>query len=53
MGFAHGELMKQKALNMMNDVWAYLEEQVVSITSDLIKIQLYLFFAGGGNQWNN
>ncbi len=30
MGFAHGELLKEKAKNMMDDVWKYLEEQVVS-----------------------
>lgn len=30
MGYAHGELQKEKAVNMMDDVWKYLEEQVVS-----------------------
>ncbi len=30
MGYAHGELLKEKAKNMMDDVWKYLEEQVVS-----------------------
>lgn len=30
MGYAHGELMKEKAEQMINDVWSYLEEQVVS-----------------------
>ena len=32
MGYAHGELMTEKAQGLMNDVWAYLEEQVVSTT---------------------
>lgn len=30
MGYAHGELMTEKAQGMINDVWNYLEEQVVS-----------------------
>lgn len=31
MGFAHGQLMQEKAKNMMNDVWSYLEAQVVRV----------------------
>ena len=31
MGYAHGELMQEKAKSMMNDVWNYLEDQVVCI----------------------
>ena len=31
MGYAHGELMKEKANSMMNAVWEYLEDQVVRI----------------------
>jgi exportin-7 len=30
MGYAHGELMTSQAHSFMNDVWSYLEEQVVS-----------------------
>lgn len=30
MGFAHGKLQSEKAKSMMNAVWSYLEEQVVS-----------------------
>ena len=29
MGYAHGELMNQGAHGLVNDVWTYLEEQVV------------------------
>ena len=29
MGYAHGELMKERATGLINDVWNYLEEQVV------------------------
>ena len=29
MGYAHGMLQKEKVSNLMNDVWKYLEEQVV------------------------
>lgn len=29
MGYAHGELMQEKAKSMMDDVWSYLENQVV------------------------
>ena len=31
MGYAHGVLMKEKAQSMMNDVWKYLEDQVVCV----------------------
>ena len=31
MGYAQGELMRDKAQQMINAVWMYLEEQVVSI----------------------
>ena len=31
MGYAHGELMKDKATQFMNDVWTYFEQQVVKI----------------------
>ncbi len=31
MGYAQGELLKEKVNDMMNDVWKYLEEQVVSL----------------------
>jgi hypothetical protein len=30
MGYAHGQLMQERAKSMMNDVWSYLEDQVVS-----------------------
>ena len=30
MGYAHGSLMKDKVKGLMNDVWAYMELQVVS-----------------------
>ena len=30
MGYAHGELLKEKANSMMDAVWEYMEEQVVS-----------------------
>ena len=30
MGFAHGTLMKARAVDMLNSVWSYLELQVVS-----------------------
>ena len=29
MGYAHGELMSERAQGMVNDVWNYLEEEVV------------------------
>jgi len=29
MGYAHGALMKDKAQEMLNGVWSYLELQVV------------------------
>ena len=29
MGYAHGSLMKEKAKGLINDVWAYMELQVV------------------------
>jgi len=29
MGYAHGTLQKEKAYKFMNDVWRYMEEQVV------------------------
>ena len=31
MGYAHGQLMQERAKSMMNDVWSYLEDQVVCI----------------------
>ena len=31
MGYAHGELMTEKAQGMISDVWTYLEEQVVRL----------------------
>ena len=30
MGYAHGELLTEKAHNMLNSVWEYLEQQIVS-----------------------
>ena len=33
MGHAHGELLKEKTNSMMDAVWKYLEEQVVSDAS--------------------
>lgn len=32
MGYAHGALMKEKAKGLINDVWSYMEEQVVGFT---------------------
>ena len=29
MGYAHGQLMQERAKSMMDDVWNYLEDQVV------------------------
>ncbi len=29
MGYAHGQLMQERAKSMMNDVWSYLKDQVV------------------------
>ena len=31
MGYAHGQLMQERAKSMMNAVWSYLEDQVVCI----------------------
>ena len=31
LGYAHGQLMQEKANNMINDVWNYLEDQVVRL----------------------
>ena len=45
MGYAHGELMTEKAQGLMNSVWAYLEEQVVSIHSQPYYIYIFLFHA--------
>ena len=33
MGYAHGQLMQERAKSMMNDVWSYLEDQVVSVVN--------------------
>ncbi len=30
MGYAHGELLTEKAQSMLNSVWEYLEQQIVS-----------------------
>lgn len=29
MGYAHGQLMKEKAQGLVSDVWAYMVQQVV------------------------
>ena len=39
MGYAHGELMQENAKNMMNDVWNYLEDQVVTC---ILRLQMTL-----------
>ncbi len=31
MGYAHGQLMKERAESMLNNVWQYLEQQIVSV----------------------
>ena len=33
MGYAHGELMREQAKAFMDDVWLYIEVQVVSIVT--------------------
>ena len=29
MGYAHGQLMKEKAQHLVDDVWAYMEQEIV------------------------
>lgn len=34
MGYAHGDLMQQEVRGLMDGVWSYLEEKVVSIAAN-------------------
>ena len=44
MGYAHGELMSERAQGMVNDVWNYLEEQVVGSESPVPLFLRYVKF---------
>ena len=35
MGVAHGSILKENVTNFINEVWAYLELQVVSVCLDV------------------
>ena len=37
MGFAHGTLLKEEATDLLNSVWKYMEDQVVSTVRVLDK----------------
>ena len=51
MGLAHGQLMKDKAQQLVNDVWAYMELQVVCLLFPYMVVIL-IACIGGGYQWN-
>ena len=50
MGYAHGELMSERAQGMVNDVWNYLEEEVVRSESPVLPYSLQLVSCKDKNQ---
>lgn len=38
MGYAQGSLMKDKVVGLINDVWAYMESQVVEFVNKSVSI---------------
>ena len=42
MGYAHGQLMKEKAQHLFDDVWAYMEQEIVCAILYLSHVQTCL-----------
>ena len=42
MGYAHGQLMKEKAQHLIDDVWAYMEQEIVSGILSLSHVQRHI-----------
>lgn len=53
MGFAHGSLLKDRASDMLNEVWRYFELQVVNLHEVLLPMLLVLPHLGASYQWNS